>query len=84
MWDSFHHMNGYGWGMGGFGFLLMIAVWAAVIAGAVFLIRLVVGNRGSGPASRSPLEILEERYARGEIDREEFEQKRGDLRREKG
>ena len=82
MWDSFHHMNGYGWGMGGFGVLLMVVVWVGVIVGAVFLIRLAVGNRSAGPESRSALEILEERYARGEIDREEFEQKRTDLRRE--
>lgn len=73
----------YGYGMGWFGFILMAAFWIAIIIGIVFLIRwLVISTRpeGSAPKSEdSALDILKKRYARGEIDRQEFEQRRKDL-----
>ena len=66
--------------------ILVVAVWALVsfapiilaIVGAVLGIRWLAraSRRGSGDAA---LAILRERYARGEIDREEFEAKRRDL-----
>jgi len=75
---------GMGYGMGWFGPIIMIIFWAALILGIVALIRwLFVSTRhpGHGPAQRedAALELLRKRYARGEIDREEFEQKRKDL-----
>jgi len=69
-----------GYGMGWFGAIIMFAFWIAVIVGIVFLIRwLVVSARGGGGAGESALEILKRRYARGEIDKKEFEQKKKDL-----
>lgn len=76
-----------GWGMGyGMGWLwtiLMVAFWIAVIAGVVFLIRwLILSTKTSsqhGLREESALDILKKRYARGEIDREEFEQRKKDL-----
>jgi putative membrane protein len=77
-------MGGFEWfgggmGFGGFG---MILFWGLVIAGVVVLARSL-GGFGSGAAprgaERTPLEILRERYAKGEIDQREFEQKRRDL-----
>ena len=66
----------------GFGWLLWLLVIGLVIRAVV---TLTGGGRGgagsSGGSDRSALDILEERYARGEIDREEYEQKRADLRR---
>ena len=67
-----------GWGMGWWGLIPMLLFWGLIIAGVVFLIKVLVkgGNKtGSGfsDTSRS-LEILEERFARGEITQEEFEQ----------
>ena len=72
---------GYGWGGWGLGYpgFGMIVVWVLIIVLAVWLVR---GFAGTGPErnkSKSARKILEERYARGEIDRDEFEQKRRDL-----
>lgn len=73
---------GYGgWGhwMGWLGSAFMIAVWALVIVGGVFLVRFLV-RQGRGQAQGdSSLEILKRRYAQGDISREEFEEKRRDL-----
>jgi putative membrane protein len=68
MW-AFEH-GAMGWGM--------IFVWLVPIV----LLALVIlyGVRGrNGNRDRSPLDILEERYARGEIDQEEFRKRRADL-----
>ena len=64
-----------------FGPLFMILVLAVVIAVAVLLVRWI-GGPWHGPAphrdptARTPLDILKERFARGEIDKEEFEDRR--------
>jgi len=72
-----------GWGMGWFGMIMMMAFWILVIVGLIFLIRWLIqatrgGKEGLHGTSRA-LDILKERYARGEIDREEFETKKRDL-----
>jgi putative membrane protein len=54
----------------------MILFWVVLIVGAVLLFRWVSDQQKTG---KSALEILQERYARGEIQREEYEQKRRDL-----
>ncbi len=70
-------MSGYGgYGMGWFGGILMIVFWALLIAVLVLVVRWLLassGKGGSGGAVETPLEILKRRYARGEIDKEEFE-----------
>ena len=69
-----------GWGWGGmiFGPLFMILLLVLVIAGAALLLRWLGGapSAGSGATSSNALHILEERFARGEIDKDEFEEKR--------
>ena len=67
----------WGWGHMVVGGLMMLLFWAAVIALIVLIVRWLSGApRGQRAPSRSALEILEERFARGEIEREEFEEKR--------
>lgn len=69
-----------GWEMG-LGFIFMLLFWGLVILGIVALIRWLMTQSSPSRSSRdkSPLEIVQERYARGEIDREEYEQKKRDL-----
>ncbi|AJP48201.1 electron transporter RnfE [Rugosibacter aromaticivorans] len=74
-----NYAGGSGWM--GLGWIFMILVWVLIILGVVALVRwLGTGSRDRHEAQRkTPLEILQERYARGEIEREEYEQKRRDL-----
>jgi putative membrane protein len=62
--------GGSGWGI--FGALFFVAFWTFVI---ILLVGLVRG-RGRGPTRSSALRVLDERYARGEIDREDFLERR--------
>ena len=74
MWDG-------GWWMF-LGPVWMILVLVAVIAGVVLLLRWLspMGQSGTGgSATRTPLDILRERFARGEIDKQEFEERRRTL-----
>lgn len=72
-----------GYGTGWFGAIFMAVFWVAVIVGVILLIRWLVLSSGApgrgGAAGDSALEILKKRYARGEINKEEFEAKRKDL-----
>ena len=90
MWDG----NGY-WGHGaGWGewvmLLFMIVFVVAVIVAIVFLVRYLGQSSGSAAsaagasptplnAPESPKDVLKRRYAAGEIEREEYLQKLGDL-----
>lgn len=74
-------MYGYGfdgWGGGGMigGLFMMVLFWGGLIALVVILVRWLDrdGAARFGPASQrsSALHLLEERFARGEIDKDEF------------
>jgi putative membrane protein len=77
--------GGYGFGAGmGFGGIGMILVWIVLIVAAVVVVRWFVSGSRSGTGAQrggTALDILRERYARGEIDKEEFERKSRDLAR---
>ena len=69
------------WGYGMFGMVLMLLFWALIIVGIVLVVRWLFnrGGRESPGTDDSALEILEKRYARGEIDKETFDAMRKDL-----
>ena len=75
--------DGFGYGGGAMG-IGMLLFWGLIIFLVVMLVRGFGGGSGFGSQPRmrdkTALDILSERYARGEIDKTEFEQKRSDLR----
>ena len=92
--ESFAQWRGYGdwhmgpgmmggWGMGWFGMIFMAIFWGLIIVGLVLLIKWLIQATKKGPealhSGSRALEILKERYARGEIGKEEFEEKKRDL-----
>ena len=81
-----HMMNwGGGWSHMIFGPIFMIVIFVVVIALVVLLVRWLGGSWNVAQPShlaqsgRTPLDILKERYARGEIDKDEFEERRSVL-----
>ncbi|PIP29715.1 electron transporter RnfE [Candidatus Jorgensenbacteria bacterium CG10_big_fil_rev_8_21_14_0_10_54_38] len=69
---------GYGGGWGWGGTLMMFLWWMFVIIALVTLVQWFT-RRSSCYGGDKALEILKERYARGEIDKKEFEEKKEDL-----
>ena len=78
-------MIGFGMGFGLIGLLLMLLFWGGLILGGVWLVKNVIAcnqpNQSGNIISKhaSPREILDQRYARGELSREEYEQTKADL-----
>ncbi|MGH2720058.1 MAG: SHOCT domain-containing protein [Actinomycetota bacterium] len=64
-----------------------VVLLALLVVGVILVVRALASGRGSEPGTgtrRDALRILEERYARGEIDEREFEERRRTLRSEAG
>lgn len=73
MWDG-------GWHAWLFGPMMMILFIGLVVVAVIIVVRWL-GDEGRGSATKrsadkTPIEILEERFARGEIDKDEFEERR--------
>jgi putative membrane protein len=79
-------MYWYGSGMGGWGYALMtmslVLFWGPIIVGVVALVRYLgrAGQHGTGSASSTPEQVLAQRFARGEIDEDEYRRRLGILR----
>ncbi len=79
-------MWGYDWGWGGWLVMsvLLLLFWGLVIAAIIALVRYLGGTRQDGPPASSPAdrgrlnaeELLDERFARGEIDQDEYTRRR--------
>jgi putative membrane protein len=76
MWNGF---GGMGWGWIGLGVVHMLLFWILVILGIVLLVRLLAGTAPPPANGGRALEILKERYARGELTREQYEQMKKEL-----
>lgn len=72
MWP---YMGSMGW--------WMVLWWIAGIVVLIVLVKLVVGASGgfSSRGDDTPEQILKRRYAKGEIDREDYQRRLEDLRR---
>lgn len=75
MWHMWDMPIGVGWWTA-FGGLWMVIFWGGLIALIVWGITKVSGR---GDSRNAPLDVAKERYAKGEISREDFEQLKRDL-----
>lgn len=84
--------HGVGHGIGGahvWGGIAMIAFWAVIVIAIVVLVMWLVRHRhyvaaapvsgGAAPGAETPLDVIRRRYAAGEIDKAEYEEKKKDL-----
>ncbi|MCK5577298.1 MAG: SHOCT domain-containing protein [Dehalococcoidales bacterium] len=73
--------DGMGWGLGLVMVVFMVLFWGTIIALVVWGIKKLTERGGSetGARGKSPLDIARERYARGEITKEEFDRIKQDL-----
>ncbi|NIA71213.1 SHOCT domain-containing protein [Pelagibius litoralis] len=80
-YGPYNHPHAWGGGWGGmiFGPLMMIAFLAVVVVLVVLAIRWVSGAghvAAAGAGRMSALDVLKDRFARGEIDKQEYEERR--------
>ena len=69
----------FGWNFG-FGWIIVIVTLILIAFGIVQLVRMMGSGGGpTCPPNETPLDVLNKRYARGEITKEEFEEKKKDL-----
>lgn len=87
MWNYFGNMMGWGWG-GGFGFIFTLVFWGLILWGIFALVRGAGGHGCCGMhgghdhgehKNSNASDILKERYAKGEISKEDFERMKKDL-----
>jgi putative membrane protein len=76
-------MTGWSMGIGGLGFVLMAVFWVAIIAAAIWLLGNIFPRnnvpRVANDTAHVAVDILKQRYARGELSKEEFEALRQDI-----
>lgn len=73
-------MDGYGYGiMSGGMWIIGLLFWLLILVGLILLIKYLWEGAGAKRTEESALEVLKKRYARGEISKEEFEEKKKDL-----
>ncbi len=77
---NWNNMMGYGFGGGILGGLIMIFFWIIIILAGLALLRWLANNlTGNANTAGKAMEILKEKYAKGEITKKEFELKKKDI-----
>ncbi|MCX9082839.1 MAG: SHOCT domain-containing protein [Candidatus Methanoperedens sp.] len=71
-------MNGFGSGMGSGMWIFGLIFWILIVAGLILLIKYL-WEGGGARKEESALDILKKKYARGEISKEEFNEKKKDI-----
>ena len=74
MYD-FHNDGGWGMGLG------MWVIWLVIVVAFILIVKLVVDHSGtrSSRQDETAVEILQKRFARGEIDADEYERRKKEL-----
>lgn len=77
--DYFMHHMFSGSNLNIMGGIFMILFWVVIIIGVVYLVKYFAQTQERKKEDKTALSILQERYAKGEINKEEFEEKKKDL-----
>lgn len=81
MGNMVSNMGSFGWGVGTFGWVFMLLFWGLIIVAIAALVKWLTGQPAyfSTAGQHSALEILQKRYASGEISTEEYKQTKRQL-----
>ncbi|MEO6761161.1 MAG: SHOCT domain-containing protein [Candidatus Saccharimonadales bacterium] len=80
--DEYNMMNGWGGNSTGYspwGWLLMFVIMVLVILGIILLIRYATNNQANKNSSDA-LDILKQRYAKGDITKKQFDEMKQDIK----
>jgi len=80
VWEGMMNMMGYGYGIGWFGMIIPLLLIALIIYAVVRLTQSSNGNNNGKNIENDAFNILNQRYAKGEISEEEYIQKKKMLR----
>ena len=80
--DGWHMQGMHDWmsGWGAWGMLIPLIFWIVILVGLAALIQKLIFEQRQRPTENRALDVLSERYAKGDIDREEYLRRRQDIK----